>query len=502
MGHQFGFRAFQDSGELLALTWGSRTNFSRPDSTTCGLKGELCQPFHNRTFAFRCPATCQSTITSTPETIGDQEINYRGVVVGGLTMVNDAKTLIYRGDSFICAAAIHAGLLDDTHRGSGIVSLIGEHGNFPSMESNGIFSIGFTPSFPVAFTFPEGRENLESTTSCKDPRWGVLAVSVVCSSLLSIFTVSSAVFFGSVFIGVYFSVALALDPPDFENYYYVISQAFGGLLPALFVGLVIYHFCVSHTLHDMTAQFEKTILWLGSCWVGALDNLTLERLPLQCLTPHDLGQPGAIPTLMALTIVVLAIAFTQAWAFRLEGRMPRYLTFYALLGLSLLALITIPHMNLRLHHYIIALLLLPGTALQTRPSLVYQGFLVGLFINGVARWGFGSILQTPGELFGNEFNIIVPRIPTPIIEGDSLTFSWANLTSPFDGISMLVNDVERFHGHEDQNLSSFTWTRYKADEPEFFRFGYIKHMKMGGSVVGDYTKPATWAVNGSWSWFQ
>ena len=476
----------------------SKTNFSRPGSITCGVNGENCRPFHHRTFAFRCPATCQATIISTPETIGGREINYQNVVVGGSMQLNHAKVPTYRGDSFICAAAIHAGLLDGRYGGSGIVSLIGEQKNFPSVESNGISSIEFGPSFPVAFSFPEGGENTEIKTSCKDPRWVVLAISVICTSLLSIFTVSPAVFFGSVFVGVYLTVALALDSPDFEDYYSVISQAFGGLLPAVFVGLVIYYFCVSHTLRNLTAQFERTVLWLGACWMGALDNFTLERLPIQRLTPHDLQQPGALNTLIVIVVLIVAIALSQAWAFSTEGRMLRYLTFYALLGVFLLTLTTIPHMNLRLHHYVIALILLPGTALQTRPSLIYQGFLVGLFLNGIARWGFDSILQTPGELFGDELNSIVPQITTPIIDGNNITFLWANLTSAFDSISVLVNDVERFRGYADHTSGSFSWTRYKADEPEFFRFGYIRYPKMWGSIIGDYTQHATWATNGTW----
>ena len=264
------------------------------------------------------------------------------------------------------------------------------------------------------------------------------------------------------------------------------------------MGFVIYSFCVTYTLRGLTAQFEKTVLWLGACWVGALSNFTFERLPIQRLTPHNLGQPGAMPTVIVLVVLIVIIALGQAWAFRIEGRMPLYLTFYAVTGLLLLALTTVPHMNLRLHQYIIALLLLPGTTLQTRPSLVYQGLLVGLFINGVARWGFDSILQTPTELFGNHFKGTVPHIPPPIIDGNNITFSWANVTAPFDGVSILVNDVQRFGSYEDNMLRSFTYTRNYTDELVYFRFGYIRHLKIGGSSIGDHSKPGTWMVNGSW----
>ena len=366
--------------------------------------------------------------------------------------VNGTETPIYRGDSFICGAAIHAGLFNNLNGGFGIVSSTGEQRNFPSEYSNGISSIAFNSIFPVTITFPEaGATMVGYQESCKDPRWNLLLASVIFSSLLSITTTSPAVFFGS-----------------------------------------------TYALRGLNAPFERTFLWLSSCWVGALSNFTFERLPIQRLTPHDLKQPGAILTVAVLVTLILVIAVGQAWAFRIEGRLPQYLTFYAITGLLLLALIAIPNMNLRLHHYIIALLLLPGTTLQTRPSLVYQGLLVGLFINGIARWGFDSILQTPADLFGKDVSGIVPHISSPLIVSFNITFSWENITAPFNGISILVNDVERFGSYADSLLRSFTYTRSNTDEPTYFRFGYIQYLTIGGSSIGDYTKPGIWAVNGSW----
>lgn len=110
--------------------------------------------------------------------------------------------------------------------------------------------------------FQSRLHSLGTEISCKDPRWRLLGTSIVFSILLSIFTTSPAVFFGSTFVGIYFSVALALDPVELKNYYSVISWAFGRFLPAAFVGLVIYYFWVSYTLRDLTAHFEKTFFGL------------------------------------------------------------------------------------------------------------------------------------------------------------------------------------------------------------------------------------------------
>lgn len=180
---------------------------------------------------------------------------------------------------------------------------------------------------------------------------------------VSIFTTLLLVFFCSTFVNIYFYVALASDPPDSEDYMSVISWAFRGFLPAVFVGVVIYHFCIHHILNHLTARIEKTILWLGGCWLGTSSNLTFGRLPIQRLTLHDLQQPGAMVTVVIIVLAVLVIAIFQAWVFKIEGRISRYLTFYACLGLLLLALMAIPHMNVGIYHYILVLLLLPGTTL-------------------------------------------------------------------------------------------------------------------------------------------
>ncbi|GAB1205955.1 hypothetical protein APSETT445_004634 [Aspergillus pseudonomiae] len=160
-------------------------------------------------------------------------------------------------------------------------------------------------------------------------------------------------------------------------------------------------------------------------------------------------------------------------------------------------------MNLRIHHYILSLLFLPGTTIQTRPSLLYQGLLVGLFINGIARWGFDSILQTAAALLnGAELGSILPVIGAPLIpSAQNIVFQFPNVAEDADGISVLVNDVERFQAFKSDNgsVESFNWTRLKANEPEYFRFGHVKMNALGGLWYEDFTKPVVWEVDGVWN---
>jgi hypothetical protein len=270
---------------------------------------------------------------------------------------------------------------------------------------------------------------------------------------------------------------------------------------------VMYWVAIRRTLGGLTAQYEKTILWLGGCWVGALNNYTFDKIPIERLTPHDLKQPGAIPALIIIILTLLCIALGQAWGLRVEGRFLRYLAIYATMIAGLLLLVALPGLNVRLHHYILALLLLPGTCMQNRPSLIYQGLLVGLFINGIGRWGFDSIVQTWFELRGDApLNSLLPQVLPPIIHNNwnipglapNITFEWEQPTPElgYDGISVLVNDVERYKAYQDVDNSAmkrFTWVRQREDVPEYFRFAFMK-----GSQSADYTKGGTWRVDGGW----
>ncbi|RMY69616.1 hypothetical protein D0863_06350 [Hortaea werneckii] len=429
------------------------------DGNICGINGDECRPFSNATMAFRCPAECSQQQVFNPHAVGDQEVVYKSLVIGGPTdqqtgyedeLTNNA---IYRADSFICASAVHAGFLNDAEGGCGVLALTGEQSDFRASKRNGIKSFPFDSYFPRSFGFLAG-----TRAQCKDLRWPALGISVFFSALISLFTTSPSVFFWTNWTILFFQTALATDPPSLTNYYSLLSVAFGRFLPACFCGWVTYKYTSRRSLEGLTAQVEKLLLWMGPAWVGALNNQTFDKIPIQRLTPHDIqAQPGAIPALITVVLTIFFIALGQAWSFRVEGRMPRYLGIYSLFVLGLLICVALPGLSLRIHHYILALLLLPGTSFQNRPSLVYQGLLVGLFINGIARWGYASILEPPSDLLrGSQMGTLLPRVEVLSAGVGNITFNlgplprWdGKVRKLFDGVSVLVNDVERFRGYGD-----------------------------------------------------
>ncbi|KAK3385075.1 hypothetical protein B0H63DRAFT_472307 [Podospora didyma] len=474
----------------------------------CGLDGIDCQPFSNESFAFRCPADCAGVRVLNPRHVGPEDVNYRPLVIGGP---------VYRGDSFLCGSAIHAGVIDDASGGCGVVSVIGNYYSYFATSQNGIESIGFDSYFPLSFTVTNDASHVQCDSGQKDPRQLLLSVSLFFTTVLSLFTMSPAILYFVTFVGIFGHVALVSDPPNVSGPSDIIlpslvSQFVGRLLPAIFCAAIMYFACARRTIQTLvaTAQVEKTVLWLGGFWMGALANHTFGWIPLQRLTAHDIEQePGAKVFLAGIIVAIGLIVIVQAYHFWLEGRLYPYLSLYGLFIGGILVCLALPGLKLRIHHYIIALLLLPGTSMQTRPSLLYQGLLLGLFCNGVARWGFDSVLQTADALRGDGLldslipEVVVPNINLNISPG-TISFKWLqpkNVSMDgIEGISVMVNDVERFRRFfADEPLADqvFTWTRdqHVVQTPEYFRFAYM----LGGQRSGDYSVAGTWFVNGSYA---
>lgn len=352
--------------------------------------------------------------------------------------------------------------------------------------------------------------------------------------LLWLLTTSPAVLFFSTFFILCLHVGLISDPPNSPVFYELLSSLASRLLPASFVAWILYRYCAVPTLGGLTAQIEKTILYLGFCFIGALNNYTFEAwIPLNRLTPHDIRyQPGAPFALAIVVTCIVVVVVTQAHYIRISGQMPKYLKLYLSLGVGLLVLLLLPGMRLRIHHYILAILFMPGTAMQTRPALIYQGLLLGLFINGVVRWGFASIIETPaalGESGGGQgsswWGATSPNV-TAVVAPDrsNITFRWGTLPTQtgVDGVSILINDVERWRGYVDAELywdsEAVTLARTfppmreseseserdrdtaereqdadQASEPQFYRFAW-----MNGNAAGGYGRVGVWDERGVW----
>ncbi|KAJ7596886.1 hypothetical protein C8J56DRAFT_1011488 [Mycena floridula] len=454
----------------------------------CGLDGQSCAPFNDSSLDFRCPAQCTSTILQNPRTVGNGQIAFVPLIVGG----GDPEGT-YRSDSFICAAAVQAGLFRDSRGGCGSLELIGNFTNFLPKKAHGLSSIGFDTVFPSAFRFSAST----TLTHCEDHRDAALAMNLLVTCFIFLVLRPKAIvkFWCLVCIG-YWHSTLFSDP---RSYPPTLSDSFADFLPSLFICYGLWRVAFRFTLPAFAkAPIESTVWYLGPFWVGIYTNLTTDKLPIDRLTASDLTKrSGAITALVVIVLIVLFFALNQARVIRKTGWLPHYLGWYALGGLVALVLALLPTFNLRIHHYFLAICLVPGLGFPTRVSAILQGYLLGMFLNGSAVFGLDSILQTTAELrqdapIGSDLPAFLTNSTTfnSSIPFENQTIFWDILPSTsWDGFSLLVDDVERYVGP----ALNFSLAVFNSSLPHFFRLAFTT-----GGNTGDFTKAATLWPNMTW----
>ncbi|KAI9513039.1 hypothetical protein F5148DRAFT_1145635 [Russula earlei] len=415
-----------------------------------------------------------------PRSIGNVQVEFAPLIVGG----GDAD-LTYRGDSFLCASAIQAGYISNSRGGCATVNLIGNFTDFLPRSANGLTSIGFPSVFPLSYRFSMAPRSLY----CSDLRSEALILNVLVTAFLFLVVRPKPI--------ITFWSLPRFYPPD-------IADGFGTFLPVLFVCHAFWRLAIRFVLPVFSKMpIEATILYLGPYWVTVLANLTTERIPIDRLTAKDTtAQRGGLASLITIVLVLLVLVINQIRVIRQTGWLPYYLAWYLLGGLVTLVLALLPSLHLRLHHYIIAMILMPGTAFPTRLSALYQGFLLGLFLNGTAAFGFAPILQTSSQLrrdgtFGTDLPSFITNSTNynPSSPFSDQAISWSPLPSgqSWDGFMLLVDDVERYVGPG----LNYSLAALQSGLPHFFRLASVWQFTSQGTA-GDFTNAATLWPNGTW----
>jgi hypothetical protein len=138
---------------------------------------------------------------------------------------------------------------------------------------------------------------------------------------------------------------------------------------------------------------------LAPFWAGVEFNVVTDRIPLDRLVASDIqSRPGAIVALIVIVVVIFILVLNQLRVLRKAGLLIPYAKYYAVVGLVILIGSQLPGLIFRLHHYFAAIILMPLTAVPTRLSAIYQAFVLGIFLNGVAAFDFDAIFQTASEV--------------------------------------------------------------------------------------------------------
>jgi hypothetical protein len=306
--------------------------------------------------------------------------------VTGLRFSNNYLSLTM---SFQCR-----GFISNSKGGCTSLQLIGNFTDFLPRTANGLSSIGFPTTFPLSFRYL----NSTSLTHCEDQRNGALAFNVIITWILFVFLRPRPIVFYWCLVCIgYWHVALFSQPQSSPP---PLSTAFGTFLPTLFISYAFWRLAFRFTLPVFSKiPLEGAVWYLGPFWAGVLTNLTTDKIPISRLTASDLSKrSGAIASLVIIIVIVAIMVINQVRVIRKTGWLSHYAGWYILGGLVTLVISLLPGLELRLHHYILSMVLIPGTGFPTRLSAIYQGFLLGMFLNGGAAFGFDSILQTTAEV--------------------------------------------------------------------------------------------------------
>ncbi|ODV78928.1 uncharacterized protein CANTADRAFT_52196 [Suhomyces tanzawaensis NRRL Y-17324] len=445
----------------------------RGKNGACGLHGKLCQPPADDVI-IRCPALCdRSSWTYSLVPLGDQRIKYRLFIVGGGTEPHQTVSRPYRADSYPCGAAVHAGILSPFFGGCAKVAFTGEKDGFSLATGHyGMESISFRSFFTSSYSLLKLPGQY---AQCYDPRLLVLIVNIVLG-LPIVYLASGAVAFWTINTVGFWTICLATDPPvsvllSPEDFASLISIGLERFLPSCFILYVLWRCSSKRTLSEPPPELDvkrsplsRVVFWYPMFWLGVLNNVTFDRLPVDRLTISDLKeQAGALVSVLGIVSLILTCAVIQAYKIWLSGRFQKYLKVYLWMLAGLVAVSTIPGLTLRVHHYILALILLPGCSTRGITALLFQGLLLGLFLSGASRWGLAAIAETVIALKRDDpiGKVLPPKMVA--YDAGSGVLSWENavrnltkqeekLYQKYSSVSLLINDIEQYVGEKTNSV--------------------------------------------------
>lgn len=515
------------------LTCGTTLSVWLGKNEKCGINGTQCGAMEPdvKELIFKCPAGCSDdshTWSYTP--VGDYESIYRPYVIGGGNSSDVSTMNNYRADSYICASAIHHGYMSNKVGRCGRILFNGPQEKFLGSKGHSdIESLTFDSWFPQSYSIDDEFMSNFEVSGCHDLRITVIWLNISLSVIFSYFMTNGLIFYWVMMILGFWTVALGSNPPwtnsnfsSEEAIAELVSASFRRFLPYMLGAYVVWRASGRGLLLDLDAHFSKTVLWLGGFWVALMENYTFSKLPINRLIISDIKQQkGGFLALIIIVGVILSAAVGQAYIIWRMGKFKKYITIYISMILGLVVLGNFPNQTLRIHHYILGLLLLPGVGFKTTMGLLYQGLLAGLYVSGVARWDFDSIVQTAIQLnrgdalnFGGLPELLEPIFDT--VNGTDVTLQWngigqtaaaqgAYLNSLWNGFSLIVNDIELYRGN-DTSYSLGPWISSAASsigkdilEKVYIRLAFANNLPSIGKT-GDYTKAGVInLVTGEWT---
>ncbi|TID21162.1 hypothetical protein CANINC_003442 [Pichia inconspicua] len=384
----------------------------------CGVLGEKCidKFASHEKIKVRCPAFCRNGGKAWDVIrYANKTIQYEPFLIHGTSYQNE--DIVYRADSFPCMAGIELGYVSELWGGSIELNL---NDSWNKSEE-------FDADFPASFL-------IKPLKGGHDLFIAGIFTGIILSLGAAFLVFNEVLFYFTIFGIVYTTVVLCGDSPvevsDLDSSLDLISIWIQRLVPLTSLVWLV---------RGKYKTLASRITWIIGLWITSLDNLTFEQLPIDRLVWNDIkNEKGGVVAVLGVFVLVLTCAVYQAWILYLEGKLMRYVINYSI-GLIVFIIIGNLHssgLTLRIHHWVIGLVLVWGCRETPPSSTLLHGLCLGLIINGIGRWGFASLLEPTVQVSRDHQDITVPK---PNIDIDIISGNYT--LNGFESCQIYVNDI-------------------------------------------------------------
>ncbi|KAF0687036.1 Aste57867_21197 [Aphanomyces stellatus] len=400
---------------------------------TCGLNGIDCQPFESDWMPIRCPTRCLWDGSSVLEVIGSSH---------------------YKGDSRICRAAIHAGVMD-TNGGCALMRYSGGRNRFVGSTANGVKSQSFNSWFPKTFEFKAP----SSAHHCTDLSWWILAVGCVATFGLGVFPLPPVALVHTLTLWGFVYVAVVTAPVGYDYTAIMLTLSTQFVLVVVFVHC-LFHWFIRPTFADFCLlPLKQRVFTWGVFYVTPFHIMLhlnfFSNIPWLNIDVGGYKNTAVSNTAAYVVLSLLGLSFLVLAAF-----LVRRLYHQSLLRSTTIGYVTVciycalvfaffNHTLFHLHHVLIGVLLLPLTRTPSSPAFFLQALGLGLFIQGYAAWGWPTFL----DVLPVSYSLDVPDSP-PLalnVTTTSVNLTWPRLDGVY-GYACMLNGVMVYRGTNNWTL--------------------------------------------------
>jgi hypothetical protein len=257
----------------------------------------------------------------------------------------------------------------------------------------------FLSWFPKTIEFKKS-----SSVYCSDLSWWILAIGFIATAGFGLLPRSRPAVQFLLLVTWGFFYTRLVGQPSSQNYAGITINSYGEVMILLASSSLAYRIAASSTFRGwkVSSLKHRFVMWT-MCYV--LPYHVMINMNLIGYVPWlniDLGgyeavdaNAGTYVVFTLLGIGAVALAFALLRSVYRSGRWKRLAMIYGCIATPvLLSWALFPSTSFHLHHTMLGALIIPITAFPTRAAAFSQATALGCFVQGYARWGWNSYLDT------------------------------------------------------------------------------------------------------------